>query len=163
MENNEKLDWKPEIGKTAWLMAGNSLTEVMVLGEFHNIGGGYRIGYRGCVERLCATHLLFPTPEEALASIRVYDLEGKEVLIPPRPLVLEPKPLEWHHREMNEEAVAVDGDWSFYAWNNGDWSIHCDGVEVAMKWGNENDDLDFDTAKAAIHEWRVNHLKSMLP
>ena len=88
---------------------------------------------------------------------------GIMFLVPPRPLVLEPKPLEWHHRDMNEEAFASYGDWSFYAWANGDWEIHCSGVEVAMKWGNENEDLDFDTAKAAINEWRVNHLKSMLP
>lgn len=82
-------------------------------------------------------------------------------LIPPRPLVLEPKPLEWKHLEMNEEAVSVDGQWVFYAWNNGGWAIRYMGETLADY--IEIEDGTFDTAKAAIHEWRVNHLKSILP
>ena len=90
----------------------------------------------------------------------VFALTGWSFLVPfPRP-ALEPKPLEWKHLEMNEEAIAVDGYWSFYAWHGGDWEIHCDGVEVAGLSGNE--DGSFDTAKAAIHEWRESHPKSMI-
>ena len=85
---------------------------------------------------------------------------GFNFLIPPRPLVLEPKPLEWHHRDMNEEAFASYGDWSFYAWYDGDWEIRYDVDRIG---GGETKDGNFDTAKAAIHEWRTNHLKSMLP
>ncbi len=85
---------------------------------------------------------------------------GFNFLIPPRPLVLEPKPLEWHHRDMNEEAFAADGDWAFYAWCDGDWEILYDVDRIG---GGETKDGNFDTAKAAIQEWRVNHLKSMLP
>ena len=81
-------------------------------------------------------------------------------LIPPRPLILEPKPLEWHHRDMNEEAFASYGDWSFYAWHDGDWEILYDVDRIG---GGETKDGNFDTAKAAIEKWRVNHLKSMLP
>ena len=85
---------------------------------------------------------------------------GFNFLIPPRPLVLEPKPLEWHHRDMNAEAFASYDDWAFYAWYDGDWEIRYDVDRIG---GGETKDGNFDTAKAAIHEWRVNHLKSMLP
>ena len=83
-------------------------------------------------------------------------------LIPPRPLVLEPKPLEWHHRDMNEEAFASYGDWSFYAWHDGSWEVKYGGYMIDAELFMP-DNSDFDTAKAAIHEWRVSHLKSMLP
>ena len=85
---------------------------------------------------------------------------GIMFLVPPRPFVLEPKPLEWHHRDMNEEAFASYGDWSFYAWHDGDWEILYDVDRIG---GGETKDGNFDTAKAAIEKWRVNHLKSMLP
>ena len=85
---------------------------------------------------------------------------GFNFLIPPRPLVLEPKPLEWHHRDMNAEAFASYDDWAFYAWYDGDWEIRYDVDRIG---GGETKDGNFDTAKAAIHGWRVNHLKSMLP
>jgi len=81
-------------------------------------------------------------------------------LIPPRPLVLEPKPLEWTRGiEHGVEAHGCeDGDWFFRVYNDGDAEIYLkdeyiDGMET----------IDENTAKAAIHEWRVNHLKSMLP
>ncbi len=81
----------------------------------------------------------------------------------PRPRGLEPSPLEWKHLEMNEEAIAVHGDWAFYAWNNGGWMVSFDGI--CMRDGQSGTELnegDFDTAKAAIHEWRVNLLKSII-
>ena len=87
---------------------------------------------------------------------------GIMFLVPPRPFVLEPKPLEWHHRDMNEEAFASYGDWSFYAWHDGSWEVKYGGYMIDAELFMP-DNSDFDTAKAAIHEWRVNHLKSMLP
>ena len=88
------------------------------------------------------------------------------LFLAPRP-ALEPKPLEWKPVYMNEvggaEIVAIDGYWSFYAWDNGGWMISIDGTCVHD--GASGTDLNngtFDTAKAAIHEWRVNHLKSMI-
>jgi hypothetical protein len=87
---------------------------------------------------------------------------GITFLVPPRPLVLEPKPLEWKHLEMNEEAIAVDGPWSFYAWQDGSWEINYDNRTIDAGLFVPEDGT-FDTAKAAIHEWRVNHLKSILP
>ena len=83
-------------------------------------------------------------------------------LIPPRPLVLEPKPLEWHHRDMNEEAFASYGDWSFYAWHDGSWEVKYGGYMIDAELFMP-DNSDFYTAKTAINEWRVSHLKSMLP
>ena len=87
---------------------------------------------------------------------------GFSFLIPPRPLVLEPKPLEWTEvdDENGECLESKDGlFWDFWCWSNGDWGIELDGAIVAENTSKGN----FDTAKAAIHEWRVNHLKSMLP
>ena len=75
--------------------------------------------------------------------------------------MVEPKPLEWHHLEMNEEAICGQGAWSFSCWHDGGWLIQYDGDVLIDNMHLE--DGDFDTAKAAIHEWRVNHLKSMLP
>ena len=85
---------------------------------------------------------------------------GVSFLIPPRPLVLDPKPLVWKHSETGNTAGAVDGDWTFYAMNDGYWGIHYNGIVLSGSYGKSS---DIDTAKEAIHAWRVNHLKSMLP
>ncbi len=76
-------------------------------------------------------------------------------LIPPRPLVLEPKPLEWVKID-DGYFEAKDGAFTYQVDSSGFWSV--DNVEYYP-----NTATDMDTAKAAIHEWRVNHLKSMLP
>ena len=83
-------------------------------------------------------------------------------LIPPRPLVLEPKPLKWEEVEdENGECLESKDElfWDFWCWSNGDWGIELDGAIVAENTSKGT----FDTAKTAINEWRVNHLKSMLP
>jgi hypothetical protein len=125
----ENKDWKPEVGKTAWyfdpneknvIREGNITDRSEVNSDHYWLLGSLVRHYT----------LLFPSPEAALASIKIYDLEGKEVVIPPRPLVLEPKPLEWKHLEMNEEAIAVDGPWSFYAWQDGSWEINYDNRTI---------------------------------
>lgn len=77
----------------------------------------------------------------------------------PRPMVLEPSPLKWHYYEMNEEAMARVGEnWAFFVWNDGDWEVRYDGECI----GGGETKGGFDTAKAAVYEWRVNHLKSMI-
>ncbi len=76
-------------------------------------------------------------------------------LIPPRPLVLEPKPLEW--KKIDEGYFeAKDGAFTYQVDSSGFWSV--DNVAYFP-----NTATDTESAKAAIHEWRVNHLKSMLP
>ncbi len=80
---------------------------------------------------------------------------GFSFLIPPRPLVLEPKPLEWVKID-DGYFEAKDGAFTYQVDSSGFWSV--DNVEYYP-----NTATDMDTAKAAIHEWRVNHLKSMLP
>jgi len=164
----ENKDWKPEVGGKAWIVWASTfqfceIRQVVVGKEIRSLGATYFDVSSQMNGGFCETkHIdsIFPTIEKAQESFEVYDLEGKEVVIPPRPLVLEPKPLEWHHRDMNEEAFAADGDWAFYAWCDGDWEILYDVDRIG---GGETKDGNFDTAKAAIHEWRVNHLKSMLP
>ena len=86
----ENKDWKPEVGKTAWYnyhdgSKGNEIREVIVDREENVLGStsfsvyskkyGMSWDYVGLGE-------IFPTPEAALASIKIYDLEGKEVVIP---------------------------------------------------------------------------------
>jgi hypothetical protein len=156
----ENKDWKPEVGKTAWVILAMDVHEVNVTNV--TAFGYYTVSSERWNEHDMPAEWVFPTPEAALASIKIYDLEGKEVVIPPRPLVLEPKPLEWKHLEMNEEAIAVDGPWSFYAWQDGSWEINYDNRTIDAGLFVPEDGT-FDTAKAAIHEWRVNHLKSILP
>lgn len=105
----------------------------------------------------------FESPEAALASIKIYDLEGKEVVIPPRPLVLEPKPLEWRKNTNDfNEHLCEDDYWTFSANSDGSWVIFHGNAYMGGE-DNPTDGLSIDDAKAAIHEWRVNHLKSMLP
>lgn len=87
---------------------------------------------------------------------------GVSFLIPPRPLVLEPKPLEWKVSiddidEDGEGAYCHDGDWSFIIAQDQSWEIYFMDEVVATDCGHQIE------AKAAIHEWRTNHLKSMLP
>ena len=109
MENNEKLDWKPEVGKTAWYnyhdgSKGNEIREVIVDREENVLGStsfsvyskkyGMSWDYVGLGE-------IFPTPEAALASIKIYDLEGKEVLIPRARSIFEGDDL---HRFLRDEA-----------------------------------------------------------
>ena len=85
----ENKDWKPEVGKTAWIVSWRSCISKVLINSIKNTGTGLRIEYtehgaiRGDIliksgERLT----FFPTPKAALASIKVYDLEGKEVVIP---------------------------------------------------------------------------------
>jgi hypothetical protein len=83
-------------------------------------------------------------------------------LIPPRPFVLEPKPLEWKVSiddidEDGDGAYCHDGDWTFIIAQDQSWEIYFLDEVVATDCGHQIE------AKAAIHEWRVNHLKSMLP
>ena len=80
---------------------------------------------------------------------------GSEFLIPPRPLVLEPKPLEWVKID-DGYFEAKDGAFTYQVDSSGFWSV--DNVAYYP-----NTATDTESAKAAIQEWRVNHLKSMLP
>jgi hypothetical protein len=82
----ETKDWKPEVGKTAWIVALSDNGYVIVEGTVKSTSTGYN-GY--ChVDSVyfghshCHPKSIFPTPEAALASIKIYDLEGKEVVIP---------------------------------------------------------------------------------
>jgi len=80
---------------------------------------------------------------------------GLSFLIPQRPLVLEPKPLEW--KKIDEGYFeAKDGAFTYQVDSSGYWSV--DNIEYFPRTST-----DTETGKAAIHEWRVNHLKSMLP
>jgi hypothetical protein len=77
----ENKDWKPEVGKTAWyfdpneknvIREGNITDRSEVNSDHYWLLGSLVRHYT----------LLFPSPEAALASIKIYDLEGKEVVIP---------------------------------------------------------------------------------
>ncbi len=70
--------WKPEVGKTAWAVRGNSVQHV----EITKISGDMVWNTsKGWGEVWTVPFGLFPTAEAALASIKVYDLEGNEVVV----------------------------------------------------------------------------------
>ena len=84
----ENKDWKPEVGKTAWTVRtedGSFSSEVYeVVVKFLD---RHSEDFVWCLSHGWGTSSyrkasLFPTPEAALASIKIYDLEGKEVVIP---------------------------------------------------------------------------------
>ena len=84
---NENKDWKPEVGKTAWAMFGCCCQQVSVtkVKEVEYFGEDtVWIEAPGFGERTMQVELLHPTHWEALKSIKVYDLQGNEVLPPPR-------------------------------------------------------------------------------
>jgi len=88
---------------------------------------------------------------------------GIMFLVPPRPLVLEPKPLEWRKNTNDfNEHLCEDDYWTFSANSDGSWVIFHGNAYMGGE-DNPTDGLSIDDAKAAIQEWRVNHLKSMLP
>jgi hypothetical protein len=151
--------WRPEAGKTAWMMAGCCCIEVAITGVEEIDGFGHdniKIEAKGFGERSVQEALLHPSAESALASIRVYDISGKEAEAPR----LAPKPLEWDMEtpERGEFIEAKSGDWAFYCWFNGNWSVELMGHQVFAC----HDEGTPDEAKAAIHQWRVDHLKSMM-
>ena len=85
--SNEKLDWKPEVGKTAWAINRRSLAVVecvinAIYGTEPYVVAGVSSRTRGG-SWLDKAIIVYPTAEAALAAnpLKVYDLEGKEVLI----------------------------------------------------------------------------------
>ena len=85
----ENKDWKPEVGKTAWFVGLNSVYEILITDvlweESQNPWYKGTIWFHPLTSEYNAeigTWDIFPTSEAALASIKIYDLEGKEVLIP---------------------------------------------------------------------------------
>ena len=83
----ENKDWKPEVGKTAWLKRySDKIEQVMITADYTTklhykqmiqIGEGEVAEYYSAQDR----DYFFESPEAALASIKIYDLEGKEVVI----------------------------------------------------------------------------------
>ena len=88
-------------------------------------------------------------------------------LIPPRPLVLEPKPLEWRENKDGTAQLATQDLLVFEAEIDGSWGVFYNhaspGWKPYLTSVHKPENGTFDTAKTAINEWRVNHLKSMLP
>jgi len=167
----ENKDWKPEVGGKAWIVWASTfqfceIRQVVVGKEIRSLGATYFDVSSQMNGGFCETkHIdsIFPTIEKAQESFEVYDLEGKEVVIPPRPLVLEPKPLEWRKNTNDfNEHLCEDDYWTFSANSDGSWVIFHGNAYMGGE-DNPTDGLSIDDAKAAIQEWRGNQLKSMLP
>ena len=80
---SESKEWKPEVGKTAWGVVGVHIYQYTIVGECR---GSEMVAispnnsdFRG--ERYVHRHLIYPTALDALKSIKVYDLEGNEVVV----------------------------------------------------------------------------------
>jgi hypothetical protein len=81
----ENKDWKPEVGEKVWVVAGDGIHEMIITKIYWESWFFGTIAYHPLTKQYNAeigTDKLFPTAEAAFASIPVYDLEGKEVLIP---------------------------------------------------------------------------------
>jgi hypothetical protein len=81
IESPASLSWRPEVGKTAWYFDPNEKNvlregEISVQSEF-NSQHFFLNGFEGTLVR--HESLLFPTAEAALASIKVYGLDGVEI------------------------------------------------------------------------------------
>lgn len=89
METENKY-WKPEVGGKAWIVWASTfqfceIRQVVVGKEIRSLGATYFDVSSQMNGGFCETkHIdsIFPTIEKAQESFEVYDLEGKEVLIP---------------------------------------------------------------------------------
>ena len=82
----ENKDWKPEVGKTAWYFCGMTnkrvfCATVLSLDENEQVGKTAIVDGPVDGNRLLNVRYLYPSMEAALASIKIYDLEGKEAVI----------------------------------------------------------------------------------
>jgi hypothetical protein len=75
----ENKDWKPTVGQTAWHFdfQGAACLREVTISKRAPIGS-IKALWTECGKLIYLTHL-FPTPEAALSSIKVYDLDGHEV------------------------------------------------------------------------------------
>jgi len=83
----ENKDWKPEVGKTAWIVFGENVYEAIVSREnessykqwYMSNSTDQKKGGFGWMD----TRDIFPTAEAAynsfVSGIKIYDLEGNEV------------------------------------------------------------------------------------
>ena len=86
----ENKDWKPEVGGKAWIVWASTfqfceIRQVVVGKEIRSLGATYFDVSSQMNGGFCETkHIdsIFPTIEKAQESFEVYDLEGKEVVIP---------------------------------------------------------------------------------
>ena len=77
---SESKEWKPEVGHTAWYFDPNERQVIRAA----TVTGRSEVNYdHYWLKHATVRHytLLFPTAEAALASIKVYDLEGNEVVV----------------------------------------------------------------------------------
>jgi len=83
MENNENKDWYPMVWKKAWYISEYPTVIEALVTRYVSADDTYALSSNKAFGKVYRSKSeLFPTAEAALASIRVYDLEGKEVLIP---------------------------------------------------------------------------------
>ena len=94
----ENKDWKPEVGKHVWVVENYAILQKKVLRVDPSHCALLR-GRRG--DDFYEGFKCHPTPEAALASIKIYDLEGKEVVIPRARSIFEGDDL---HRFLRDEA-----------------------------------------------------------
>ena len=89
METENKY-WKPEVGGKAWIVWASTfqfceIRQVVVGKEIRSLGATYfdvSSQMNGGFRETKHIDSIFPTIEKAQESFEVYDLEGKEVLIP---------------------------------------------------------------------------------
>ena len=141
----ENKDWKPEVGKTAWFMANDMIKQVLCIKDgkelLHNSFAAEVDGRNTWLRK----SQLFPTPEAALASIKIYDLEGKEVVIPRARPIFDGEHL---HRFLRDEAGYTERLDSEIKWYS---------AEVPQKDPNEKTWENVVDAYSTFKEARMGH------
>ncbi len=163
---NENLNWRPEVGEKAWMVSSDGHVVEVKINKIHDqkaLVSSYLHHIHRGAQVSCRLSSLYRSAEEAMANvkIKVYNLEGEQVN-PQCKYTFELKPLVWNTIDMDEEMIAFDGDWVFYAWRDGGWAVFFQGIELK----NEDSPLEygtnFDTAKSSIQDWRLKHLESLI-
>lgn len=78
----ENKDWKPEVGGKAWTMITiGVMREVVIVSEYGSVTDYFEISGEGCGSVNRHKHDLYPTAKAAISGIRIFDLDGKEVVV----------------------------------------------------------------------------------
>ena len=146
----ENKDWKPEVGKTVWYFCGMTnkrvfCATVLSLDENDQVGKTAIVDGPVDGNRLINVRYLYPSMEAALASIKIYDLEGKEVMIPRARPIFDGEHL---HRFLRDEAGYTERLDSEIKWYS---------AEVPQKDPNEKTWENVVDAYSTFKEARMGH------
>ena len=145
----ENKDWKPKVGDVVWtFLRGDGMRlKAFKIKSFNRFAEDEKYALMEMDDTQWPIDLdsLFPTPEAALASIKIYDLEGKEVMIPRARPIFDGEHL---HRFLRDEAGYTERLDSEIKWYS---------AEVPQKDPNEKTWENVVDAYSTFKEARMGH------